>query len=174
MVSGETKKSEPFCPSLTDSPINGIHFCDSAHKTGLTFKHLLDILLTELSQKYYNWSHKLRHFSMLVSYPSLFYKKRDQKKRAFRRRRAEVGSNRWGYKSCRQQRAALVLLAADGKRNLPPPPGLTIVSDEWSGYRIEKNNELGQQEKNLFTEIGECSQVAYFSSRTLCPSMLPY
>jgi len=41
-----------------------------------------------------------------------FYKKRDQKKRAFRRRRAEVGFNRWGYESSRQQRAALVLLAA--------------------------------------------------------------
>jgi len=64
------------------------------------------------------------------------YKKRDQKKRAFRRRREEVGSNRWGYKSCMQRRAALVLLAADGKRNLPTPPGLTIVGDETSGYGI--------------------------------------
>ena len=76
-------------------------------------------------------------------------------------RREQVGSNRWGYKSCRHQRAALVLLAADGKRNLPPPPGLTIVGDEWSGYGIEKNNESRQQQKNLFTGIGECSQRAY-------------
>jgi len=35
--------------------------------------------------------------------------------------------------------AALVLLAADGKRNFPTPSGLTIVSDESSGYGIEKN-----------------------------------
>ncbi|RKY69230.1 MAG: hypothetical protein DRQ24_10965, partial [Candidatus Latescibacterota bacterium] len=98
----------------------------------------------------------------------------DQKKRAFRRRREEVGSNRCGYKSCRQHRAALVLLAADGKRNLPTPAGLTIVGDETSGYRIEKNNESGQQEKNLFTEIGEYSQGAYSSSGTLCPPILLY
>ena len=47
------------------------------------------------------------------------YEKRDQKKPAFRRRREELGSSGCGYKSCRQQRAALVLLAAYGKRNLP-------------------------------------------------------
>jgi len=41
----------------------------------------------------------------------------------------------------------LVLLAADGKRNLPPLPGLTIVGDEASGYWREKKNELRQQQK---------------------------
>ncbi|RKY72888.1 MAG: hypothetical protein DRQ24_03910, partial [Candidatus Latescibacterota bacterium] len=61
--------------------------------------------------------------------------------------REEVGSNRCAHKPCRQQRAALVLLAADGKRNLPPPPGLTIVVDEPSGYWTEKKNELRQQQK---------------------------
>ncbi|MCD6169041.1 MAG: hypothetical protein J7J76_00580, partial [Candidatus Latescibacteria bacterium] len=84
------------------------------------------------------------------------------------RRRAEVGSNRWGYKSCRHQRAALVLLAADGKRNLPPPPGLTIVGDESSGYCKEKNNELRQQ-KNLFTGIGERSPGGLFPLGNLMP-----
>ncbi|MCD6169055.1 MAG: hypothetical protein J7J76_00655, partial [Candidatus Latescibacteria bacterium] len=83
-----------------------------------------------------------------VSVPFL-YKKRDQKKRAFRRRREEVGSNRCGCKSCRHQRAASVLLTADGKRNLPPPPGLTIVVDEASGYWKEKNNELRRQQKSV-------------------------
>jgi len=70
--------------------------------------------------------------------------------------------------------AALVLLAADGKRNLPSPPALTIVGDQPSGYRIEEDNELRQQEKNLFTGIGEYSQVAYSRSGTLCPPMLLY
>ncbi|RKY71149.1 MAG: hypothetical protein DRQ24_07930, partial [Candidatus Latescibacterota bacterium] len=58
-----------------------------------------------------------------------------------------VGSNRCAYKSCRQHRAALVLLAADGKRNLPPPPGLTIVVDQPSAYCKQKENELRQQQK---------------------------
>ena len=66
--------------------------------------------------------------------------------------------------------AALVLLAADGKRNLPSPPALTIVGDEPSGYRIEEDNELRQQEKNLFTGIGEYSQVAYSPVGNLMPS----
>ncbi|OPX31857.1 MAG: hypothetical protein B1H40_03375 [Candidatus Latescibacteria bacterium 4484_181] len=65
-------------------------------------------------------------------------------------------------------------MAAYGKRNLPLPPGLTILGDESSGYGIEQNNELRQQEKNLFTEIGECSQGAYSSSGTLCSPMLVY
>jgi len=96
------------------------------------------IYLTEHSQKYYNWPHKRQNFLTLLSYPSLFFTKKEQKKSAFRRRRQEVGSNRWGHKPCWQQSAALVLLAADGKRNLPPPPGLTIAGDESSGYGIEK------------------------------------
>jgi len=41
----------------------------------------------------------------------------------------------------------LVLLAADGERNLPPHPGLTIVGDETSGYGIEKTNESMQRQK---------------------------
>ena len=39
-----------------------------------------------------------------------------------------------------------MVLGVDGKRNLPPP-GLTIVVDEPSGYWKEKNNESRQQQK---------------------------
>jgi len=81
--------------------------------------------------------------------------------------RAEVGSNRCGHKSCRQQSAALVLLAADGKRNLPPPPGLTIVGDESSGYHIKKTNELRQQQKT-------CSQGFTNAARGPIPAREPY
>ena len=99
---------------------------------------------------------KLPHLTELPVF--FLYEKIGQKRRAFRRRREEVGSNRWGYKSCRQQRAALVLLAAYGKRNLPLPPGLTIVGDESSGYGIEQNNELRQQEKTCSQRLANAAR----------------
>jgi len=65
-----------------------------------------------------------------------------------------------------------MVLGADGKRNLPPP-GLTIVVDEPSGYWKEKNNELRQQQKRVHRD-SQTQPGAYSRSGTSCPPMLLY
>ncbi|MCD6169423.1 MAG: hypothetical protein J7J76_02585, partial [Candidatus Latescibacteria bacterium] len=57
----------------------------------------------------------------------------------------------------------------DGKRNLPPPPGLTMVGDETSGYGIEKNNELRQQQKPVHRDL-RMQPGGLFPLRNLMPS----
>ncbi|RLF40223.1 MAG: hypothetical protein DRN21_02500 [Thermoplasmata archaeon] len=41
-----------------------------------------DLLLTELSQKYYNWRHKRQNFLVLLVFWSLFFKRKGAKRSA--------------------------------------------------------------------------------------------